>query len=223
MLTVAALMIAGEARADALQAEVLAGARAARPEGYAFRRTLTVERTGAARRTIVEQFDPRRPPAERWTLVSMDGRAPGAKELADARKAKRGPVPSYLDVARWFGAPATRVDGPAGYAVYRFARLPKGAVRIGSHDASADTAAEALVNLGGPRPWVERVRMTSTKGFRMMLVASVKSAVITARYRLGADGRPVPADGGSEMTGSVMGKAGRLKTAVAFADVQPVR
>ena len=228
LIVLTAVLCAGEARADALQSQVLAAARAARADGYAFRRTITIERTPAEkgqapRRVVVEQFDPRRPPAERWSLVSVDGRAPNAKELADARKAKRGPVPSYADIARWFGAPATRVDGPAGYVTYRFARLPKGAIKLGPIDASENVMAEALVNTAGPQPFVERVRLTTTKGFRVMLVASVQSMAITGRYRLLPDGRPVPADQASDTTGSLFGKTGRLRTATTFTDFRPVR
>lgn len=219
----AAACLAAPARADPLQDQLVAGARAVRADGLAFRRTLAIDRTGAARKLIVERFDPRRAAADRWALLSVDGRAPTPKELADARKAKRGPVPSYAELAKWIGAPATRTNGAPGYVVYRFARLPAGTVKIGSHDASADVQAEALVNLGGRTPFVERVRLTSTKGFRMMLVASLKTMAVVSRYRLLPDGHPAPADAASDMTGSILGKAGRLQTNATYADVVAVR
>jgi hypothetical protein len=171
----------------------------------------------------VEQFDPVRPVPARWTLVSIDGRTPTAKEQADARKRQRASTPSYAEIVRWFGAPATRTDGPAGYVTYRFARLPKGALKVGSSDMSANVAAEALVNVKGGSPYVERVRMTATKGFRMMLVASVKTMTVTGRYRPGPDGRPVPAETASDMTGSLLGKSGQLRTATTFGEFRAVR
>lgn len=219
----AAISFAVEAKADELQQQVLAAARATRPDAYGFRRTMAIERTGAPRRVIVEQFDPRRSAGERWSLVSVDGRPPSAKEAEQARKAKRGPTPSYADLAKWFGAPATRVAAAPGYVTYRFARLPKGAIKIGSHDASADVTAEALVNVRGSAPFVERVRLSSTKGFRMMLVASVKSMVLTGRYRLTPEGQPVPAESESDIVGSLVGKSGRLQSAVTFSDYRSVR
>ncbi|PTS87234.1 hypothetical protein DBR17_06365, partial [Sphingomonas sp. HMWF008] len=177
MLGVAAIGLSvpvSAAQADALQAKIVATARATPTARYAFRRTLTVERSGAAAKTYVEQFDPRRAAADRWTLVSVDGRAPSAKDIASSRKTKRGPTPSYAQVADWFGAAATRSEVKGG-VLYRFARLPKGMLKIGSHDASADTQAEALVNTSGAVPFVEHVRMVSNKSFSVMLVASLKS------------------------------------------------
>jgi hypothetical protein len=219
-LGVTACGLSGAARADDLQNQVLAAARATRADIYAFRRTLVIERSGQPRKVLVEHFDPARAAAEQWSLVSVDAHAPTAKELADARKAKRGPVPSYGEVAKWFGAPATRSDTAPGYATYRFARLPKGALQIGSHDASADTQAEALVDIKGKVPFVERVRLSSTKGFSMMLVASVKSMTIAGQYRLLPDGHAVPAGSSSDMTGSFLGKAGAMRVGVTYSDFQ---
>lgn len=219
----ASLSAGAQARADELQNQLLGAARATRADGYAFRRTLTIERTGVPRKIFVEQFDPRRAVGARWSLVTVDGRAPTPKELAQSAKARRGPVPSYLELADWIAAPATRSSGAPGYAVYRYARLPAGVLKINKHDASADTRAEVLVNLGGRAPFVERVRLTSTKGFRMMLVASVQSMTIDGRYRLLADGQPVPAGTVSDIAGSLMGKAGQLRTTASYSDFQKVR
>jgi hypothetical protein len=222
-VAVAGACLAGEARADELQNRIVALAAATRSDAYGFRRTVVIERTGSARKVVVEQFDPRRPADLRWSLLSVDARAPTAKEVEQSRKAKRGPVPSYAEVAEWFGAPATRSAATPGYVTYRFARLPRGAFKIGSHDASADTAAEALVNVGGRIPFVERVRLTSNKGFRMMLVVSVARLAATTRYRLLPDGHAVPAETASDLSGSLFGKAGHLRAMTTFADVHAVR
>lgn len=218
-----AILAPAAACADALQDRVLAAARATPAEHHAFRRTIVIERTGSDRKTIVEQFDPRRAPADRWGLVSIDGRAPTAKELAQARKAKRGPTPSYANLAKWFGGPAVRSDPAPGQALYRFARLPAGTLKVGSRDLSADTQAEALVDSDASVPFVARVRLTSTKGFRMMLVASMKSMTVASRYRPLADGTVVPTDSTSDIAGSLMGKAGALKTVVTYSDYRAVR
>ncbi|MDH7971823.1 hypothetical protein QH494_06465 [Sphingomonas sp. AR_OL41] len=213
----------GVAHADVLQNQVLAAARATRSDLYAFRRTLVVERTGAARQVFEEAFDPRRPAGQQWSLLSVDGRAPTAKEAEQSRKVKRGPVPFYGEIVKWFGAPATRNDGAPGYVTYRFAQLPPGALKIGSHDASADTQAEALVNTRGKVPIVEQVRLVSTKGFRMMLVASVQNISIGGRYHLLADGYPVPAESSSNLAGSLLGKAGTMRATVTYGAFQKVR
>ncbi|GEM73086.1 hypothetical protein [Sphingomonas aquatilis] len=218
----AAVLFAVPAHADELQSRLLAGMQAARATAFAFQQTIVVETTGQARRTIVERYDPRRPAAERWTLVSVDGKAPTAKDITKAREGKKKPG-SYGDLADWFGTPARRVEAPAGYAAYHFDRLPAGELKIGNHDASADTAADVLVNTKSATPFVERVRFTSTKGFRMMLVASVKRIDSNSRYVAAPGIGIVPESFAMAMTGSMMGKSGELKTNVTFSGHQPVK
>lgn len=209
------------AQADALQAKIVAAARATPTARYAFRRTLVLDRSGAERKTYVEHFDPRRAPADRWSLVSVDARAPSPKDLASARKTKRGPTPSYAQIAEWFGSAATRTEVKGG-VLYRFARLPKGIFKIGSHDASADTQAEALVNTGGAVPFVEHVRMTSNKSFSVMLVASLRSIAVDQRYRLLGDGNAVPSEVSSALTGAMMGKAGTMRTSTSYSEFRAI-
>ncbi|WP_457351249.1 hypothetical protein [Sphingomonas sp. UYP23] len=209
------------AHADALQARIVATARATPTALHAFRRTLSFERTGAPRTTYVEQFDPSRAAAERWSLISIDGRAPTPKEIATSRKANHGPIPSYAKLADWFGGPATRSETGGG-VLYRFARLPKGIFKIGSHDASADTQVEALVNTSGAVPFVEHVRMTSTKSFSVMLVASLRSITVDQRYRLLSDGTAVPSDATSALSGAMMGKAGTMRTSTTYSEFRAI-
>jgi hypothetical protein len=123
-------------------------------------------------------------------------------------------------MSKWFGAPAMRSDTAPGYVTYRFASLLPGTLKFGSHDASADTQAEALVNMKGNVPFIERVNMTSTRGFRMMLVASLGSMTFTMRYRQLPDGYVVPLDALSDITGSAMGKSGQMHTTATFSDFQ---
>lgn len=216
------LGIAPAAQADALQQRLLASMRATPGDGFAFRQTTVVERTGAERKVLVEQFDPRRAGPARWSLVSVDGHAPTDKDLSGWRKIKRDRVPSYAENAKWFGAAATRSDA-GGATTYRFAQLPAGTLKIGSHDASADTQAEAIVNTRAAAPFVERVRFVTNKPFRMMLVASVQSLSADARYTALPGGTVVPASVSSRTVGSLMGKSGTLSTQTTFDQVRPAR
>jgi hypothetical protein len=224
ILAVAAAGLASEpARADALQDQVLAAARTIKPAAYRFLRTIATSATGNEQRTFVEQFDPRKPANEQWTLLSVNGQAPTAKQLASARKARREPMPGYFEQIKWFGGAATRADSAPGSVTYRFASLPKGTLKIGSHDASADTQAEVLVNTRGRAPFVEAVRMTTTKSFSMMLVASVKSVVISYNYAALDDGQVMLTGTTSQISGSMMGKSGEMRTTMTLADYQPAR
>ncbi len=210
--------------ADALQQQVLAGTRSVTEADFAFTQTIANQRSGEPAKEVVLRFDPRRAKGGRWTLVSTEGRAPTTKESAEvAKQGENGVVPSYARIARWFGAPATRVAASADKVTYRFSALPKGTLKLGSHDASADTVAEAIVNIGGAMPYVERVRFTTTKPFRMMLVAKVERMDSTTIYRLMPDGRPVIAGSTADMSGSMLGKSGSFKLRTSFSDMRAVR
>ena len=216
--------LAVPAHADPLQDQVLGGMKAANSADIGFTQTTRVDRTGSASKEYVTRYDPRAPAASRWTLVRVDGRAPTDKETREVLKgANRAPLPGYARLAKWFAGPATRVAQGAGSVTYRFARLPAGTIKIGSHDASADTVVDAVVNTGGRVPYVERVRMTSSAPFRMMLVAKVESFVFTSSYAPLPDGRPFPTGNDADMTGSMLGKSGSFKTRTRFADVRATR
>ena len=225
-LSAAALTVslAGPALADPLQDQVLAAMRRVDTADVAFTSTTAIERTGAKAQEIVTRYDPRAAAGKRWTVVRIDGRAPTAKEATQVLKAANGsPIPTYARLARWFGGAATRVAQTPGSVTYRFARLPAGVLKIGKHDASADTVADAVVNTAGRAPFVERVRLTSSSAFRMMLVAKVERYAFTSSYAPLPDGRPFPSGSDGDMAGSLMGKAGVLKTRTRFGDARATR
>jgi hypothetical protein len=214
------LSLPAPAFADALLDRLVAEAAAVAPEDFAFTRSIrTEQRSGdkVERRATVERYDPARPAGQRWTLVSVDGRAPTAEEAKDYAKGMAAAiVPSYGRLARYFAGGAQRTTKD-GRVAYRATKLPKGALTIGRADLSAGAQAEATV-ADGPRPYVERLDLVSTKPVRMMLVAKVERLDATTRYRLLPDGRPVVAEQVSEMRGSMMGRAGTLRTVATFSD-----
>jgi hypothetical protein len=218
-----ACLAGSPARADDLQNQVVAVAAATRANMYSFRRTVTINSNLAKPKVYIEQFDPRQPAGNQWTLISVDGHAPSAREADNARNSARDPFPPYVAVAKWFGGPATRSETAPNYATYQFASLLPGTLKFGSHDASPDTQAEAVVNRAGSAPFIEQVHMTSTKGFNTMMVASLKSLTFTMRYRQMPDGSVVPVDALSDITGSAMGKSGQMHTTATFSDFQAVQ
>lgn len=220
----AALLVTAPATADPLQDQVLAAMRRTDTGDVAFTATTAIERSGAAAQEIVTRFDPRAAAGQRWTVARIDQRTPTAKERTRVLKAANGtPMPSYARLARWFGAPATRMAQRPGAVTYRFARLPAGVLKIGNHDASADTVADVVVNTGGGTPFVERVRFSSARPFRMMLVARVERYAFTSAYARLADGRAFPTGTDAEIAGTMMGKGGTLKTRTRYTDMRPAR
>jgi hypothetical protein len=218
----AALAIAGPVRADALQDQVLAAAKADKPPAYGFRRAIALDTTGQKSTRFVELYDPHKPAADQWSLVSIDGRAPEAKDLKRSRQVKREPMPGYAQAIDWFGAPATRIASGPDSVTYRFARLPKGAFKIGGHDASEDAQADVVVNIAGRFPFVESVKMSTAKPFGMMLVAKVKSATVSYSFVQLPDGHVMLAATNSSLSGSMMGKSGDMRSAVIMSDYRPM-
>lgn len=211
------------AQADALQQQVLAAAKTVAAADFAFTQANSFERTGTPAKKFVQRYDPRRG-ASAWTLVKVDDRAPTAKESADsAKRSAKAKVPTYARIAEWFGAPATRVATTPTTVTYRFASLPKGVITMGSHDASANTSVDAVVNTAGKTPYVERARFSSNAPFRMFMVAKVERFTFNATYRLMPDGRPVNEAVVTEFAGSLMGNAQTMKTRTVYSDYAAAR
>jgi hypothetical protein len=223
----ASSLLAAEEASDALKQRVVALARSVGPDDYAFTRTTRVEQSEGAEkktRTTEERFDPRKPAAQRWTVVSIDGRPPTEAELTSHRKeAPKRRVANYGRVADYFSAPATTSTGPNGRTVFRFNALPKESLVVNDADLSASAIAEANVDATAAVPFVEQVRFTLTKPARVKLVAKVDKMETTTRYRMLPDGKPVPVEQVSDMTGSMLGKSGRIRTVLTYSDHQRAR
>ena len=217
-------LVPSPAFADALQQQIVAGARAVAVEDFSFTQTSFNQRNGQAVKEYITTYDPAKAKASRWALIKAEGRAPTPKETAAlAKRSSSGQVPSYADIAKWFGAPATREATGKTSVTYRFAALPAGSIKFGSHDASANTAALAVVNISGATPFVERVQLTTGKPFRMMMVAKINQMEMTATYQMMGNGKPAITSTTANMTGSLMGKAGWFKMRASFSDIRTVR
>ena len=211
-----------EENAEALKQRVIALARTVGAEDYAFTRTARVEQIAGEKkqtRATVERYDPRKPADQRWNIVSVDGRAPTTDELKNHRKeSPKRRVAHYGRVANYFGAESTTTAGQSGRTIFRFAQLPKESLVVNNNDFSSSAVAEATVDASGAVPFVEQVRFTLTKPVRLMLVAKVERFESITRYRVLADGKPVPVEQVSEMSGSMPGKVGRIKTLLTYSD-----
>ncbi len=208
--------------ADELQQQVLAFAKTVTDTDFAFTQTSSNQRSGEAAKEYVLRYDPRRAAGTRWAVVRFEGRAPTPKETGQVTKqANKGKVASYGHIAKWFGSPAKRIATGNGTVTYRFAQLPKGTITMGSHDASADTVAEVVVNISGKMPFVERARYVSTKAFRMMMVAKVEKFESVTIYRMFDNGKPMVVGSATEMSGSMLGKSGSFKSRNSYGEITP--
>ncbi|TRW17686.1 hypothetical protein [Glacieibacterium frigidum] len=197
--------------AEQVRDRVLAEARAISPAALAYDRTITVTQAGGsekATQTRVDRWD-----GKAWTLVSVDGKPPSPGDVTKYRKAASAAnVPGYHRLTTLAGAAAT--TDTQGRTVLRLATLPKASVITSGKDVSEHFIAEAVV-AGGPRPYVQQLRLTARAPFRMMLVAKVESFVTVSDYRL--DGNtPRLVRQVADIRGSMMGKDGTQRVETIF-------
>ncbi|MEP6698719.1 MAG: hypothetical protein ABJB09_03225, partial [Verrucomicrobiota bacterium] len=89
-------------------------------------------------------------------------------------------------------------------------------------DISANATGEVVVNTTGAMPFIEEARFTSTKPTRVKLIAKIDRFETMTRYRLMADGKPVPIELASDMSGSMLAKQGRISTRITYTDHRAV-
>ncbi|MFL6595273.1 MAG: DUF4386 domain-containing protein [Chthoniobacterales bacterium] len=210
---------------DDLKHRVLQQAQSLSPDSYAFTRTVRSEQASNGKteqKVTVEKYDPSKPAAARWTLVSEDGAPPSADSLSKYQKesAKRT-VPGYYRLAKYFGAPATATTDSHGRTVFRFASVPKGSLTVMDSDVSENATIEASVTESNGTALAELVHV-SIRPMRMKLVMKLNSYESTARYRLGADAKPILVEHTADMSGSGMGQEGSAHTVATYSDYRAV-
>ena len=210
----------------ALKERIIAHARTVTAEDYAYTRTVRAETTEGDKKeesVIVDRWDPAKPLEQRWTLISIDGKPPTADQLKDFRKAvQKRRLAYYGRVAGYFAKPATDAADARGRTIFRFASLPKETVMVNDSDISANATGEVVVDTAGATPFIEEVRFRSTKPTRVKLVAKIEHFETMTRYRLMPDGKPAPIESSSDMSGSMLGQQGRIRTHVAYTDHRAV-
>ena len=217
----------GGSDTETLTQRIVAHARTVAADDYGYTRTVrteTIQPDKTEERVVVERFDPLKPSEQRWTLISVDGQAPDATQLANYRKELPKRRPAYYGrVAGYFANPPTAGVDDRGRTILRFASLPKESVMVGDTDLSANATGELLVNDTSTVPFVEQARFTSTRGTRVKLIAKIDRFESTTRYRVMPDGKPVPAELVSELIGSMLGREGRVRTRITYAEYRAAR
>jgi hypothetical protein len=212
--------------ADALKERIIAHARTVTAEDYAYTRTVRTEAIEGDKKeesVLVDRWDPAQPLDQRWTLISVDGKPPDADQLKLFRKALQKRRQAYYGrVAGYFAKPAISSVDARGRTIFRFASLPKESVMVSDADISANATGEVVVDTTGATPFIQEVRFTSIKPTRVKLIAKIERFETMTRYRLMPDGKPVPIELVSDMTGSMLGQQGRIHTRIAYTDHRAV-
>jgi hypothetical protein len=210
-----AFLVAAAPAPDPILSRIIADARAVPPASIAYERqshTISQEKGGErGSSNRVDRWDGRS-----FTLVSVDGKPPTAKEAEAFRKAAASrPIPGYHRLADLFAKGAVRLDDPQGRIVYRIAGLPKGTMTIGK-DVSANVVGEFFVDNSGPQPYVTRARMVLAKPVSFFMVAKLDSLEVTNEYKLDAKGRPYLARVVQAMSGAQFGKQGSTRSEITY-------
>lgn len=211
---------------DELKQRILAQAQGISADDYCFTRTVRSQQTSNGKteqKVVVEKFDPSKPAANRWALVTVDGAAPSPEAVRtfQTEASKRRIVPGYSRLAGYFGAPASVSTDSKDRTVFHFADLPKDTVKVMDTDVSENATVDASVGEANGVPFVEQVR-TTLKPMRLKLLFKLDRFESTARYRLGPEGKPLLMEQVSDMSGSGMGKEGQVHTAATYGDYKAV-
>jgi len=219
-------MAHGQNNQDDLKHRVLAQAQTITPDDFAFTRTIRTEQVSNGKteqHVNVEKFDPTKPAATRWILVSVDGASPPADALSRFQKeTTKRRVPGYHRLAKYFGTPATTSTDSRGRSVFHFSSLPKDTAIVFDTDVSQNASADVSVGEANGVPFAEQVHLT-VRPMRIRLLMKLDRYESIARYRLGTEGKPLLVEHTSDMSGSGMGQEGRAHTVVTYSDYRSIK
>ncbi|WP_310475063.1 hypothetical protein [Sandarakinorhabdus sp.] len=209
-IALASFIFLSAAAPDPILNRVITEARANPPTSLAFERqtrTVSQENGGENESQLrVDRWDGRI-----FTLVSINGKPPAAKEADSFRKAAGArPVPGYYRIADLLKAGAVRLNDPQGRLVYRVTGLPKGTISVGK-DVSANVMADFFVDASGAQPYVTRTRTVLIKPLSFFMVAKLDSLEIINDYKLDGNGKPYLAHATQAIAGAQFGKQGTTR------------
>jgi hypothetical protein len=216
LLMAAALPSIGAIGPDPLRDEIIATASALSPERLSFERTTRLERKGGG--SLLRQVRTERWDGARWTLVSIDGKAPSAREQrALERKIGQADVPGYHQLARIMAAARDKRLDDQGRTVLIVPVLPDGSVLADGKDISSHLKGEAVLGNKSGKPWVQRLTVTQREPFKLNLLIKVTSFEQVNDYRISADGAPRLVAQVNDSVGSMFGYTGGEKSEVLYA------
>lgn len=186
LLTAVMAAIPARATTDAVLKQLLADSAKAPVTG--FERTVRAEvrpegDKGPAQ--LVERFTPTGHASGRWSLVSLDGKVPTAKQVEQHRKTSaEAVIPGFHRLHLVLSPAPTRRTEVGGKAVYLWPSLPEGAVKTPGGDISRNLSAEATVEDSGGKPIISKVRIFAAKPFKIRGIATMNSFEVVSNYRL---------------------------------------
>ena len=216
LLAAAGLPPVGDIMRDPLREQIVASASAVSPQQLSFERTTRLERKGGG--SLLRQVRTERWDGENWTLVSIDGKEPSAREhKALERRIRSEQVPGYHQLARIMAAAKEQRTDERGRTVLIVPVLPAGSVMADGKDISSHLQGEAVLGARGGRPWVQRLTVTQREPFKLNLLIKVTSFEQINDYRMSSDGAPRLVAQINDSVGSMFGYSGGEKSEVLYA------
>jgi len=219
-LAVSALLFAlpAAAQTDPILSAILAESAKASP--IAFERTVRAETPGESGKAsvVVDRFNPRAAAGAQWTLVSIDGRAPTAKEIDQHKKSTAAiPTPGFHRLSTILAKPPAKRAEAAGRVSYRWDSLPAGSVMTPGGDISGNLSAELVVQQVGGKPQVEQMRVFAAQPFSIRSVAKMNHFDAVNQYKPGPSGLPFlsTVSQSTDVT-APFGMGGKRKSMVSF-------
>ena len=194
-------------------------AESARAPQVAFERTSRTLIEGKPAVVTVDRFDPRAPAGRRWTLLSVDGRAPTADDLKrHAKQNSEDDVPGFHRLQELLkGKPPSCTAPAAGKTVCRWPNLAAGAVRMKGPDLSERLSAEVVLEAAAGRTIPGSVRVYAAQPFTIMAVAKMHKLDVVSTYVPGRNGVPFLAAQNIDVDVSApFGKGAKSHTEVRF-------
>ncbi len=150
-----------------------------------------VQSTSTRTQSLVERFEPWKPEAQRWTLLTKDGHSPTAEDLSEYRDrlSRRGGGDSAPDVTHQLDlTTGEKVSDDADRTVYRFHLKP------GGKDDSSAAYMSASFTYHKPTHTIEAVDLQNREPFSPMFMVHIDEAHTAIRYTLPTPQRPTLLD-----------------------------
>jgi hypothetical protein len=206
------------AETDATLKQLLA--ESAKAPVVAFERTVKAELRpegdkGPAQ--MVERFTPTGPASGRWTLLSIEGKPPTAKQQEAHRKSSAGAIiPGFHRLHLVLTPQPLRRTEAGGKTVYHWQSLPEGAVTTPGGDISRNLSADATVEEVGGKPIISKVRLYAAKPFKIRGIATMNSFDVTSTYRVHAGMPMLVAQTSQSDVKAPFGMGGQRKSVMSY-------
>jgi hypothetical protein len=219
VFSLAAHVAAVPANADALLQRALAPAEEDAQRVWSVQRLgLDYDPKGQLKTKTVAQFDGTKPDGQRWSLLSINDKAPSKSQRADFTETFRRNAlpPTYALVRTIVTTDAIKLQEGDTFAHYRVPTLPAGTTAVKGLDLSKYTIADVTVDKRGAVPFICEIKVYAPKEFRPIAGGKVVKLERLLRFTMGKDGIPVLSEHSMTSDASLLFKSINVRSTAQF-------